>query len=319
MMKSTRNKVWLETQAYSDTITVDSIKELQKAERNTKKPLTFVAWSQIDDEVLSEELNKSFNTTIISATERVDLLFPECGAFDNMFPNNCIISESLAYELFGSADVKGLSVTYNSKKYSINQVLKNENYLFLHYENGINEQGFREVTIANTKNESPKMLKDQFEEMTGISLRYIDYGFPVFILEVLFIFFIFLVIILSYKKIRKAQYKMPRNINELKRLICNFNTKDFLMVSLIIITGLIICSQFMGVPIDIVPTRMSDKEFWSALIEEEKSSLEFIFIKKKLYPELSYYYGQLIAIASYIGCIFCYPCFINKLRSKIPS
>ncbi len=281
-MKQIENKVWLTRFNSKNVITAEMIRGLQDENSKTDSPIAFVAWNEKkNEEVLVQELSKSSYTTAIAVTERPDILFAGCGTFDRAYPNTCIISEGLACELFGSADVEDLHIIYDNEKYKIQDVMKGNINLFLYYGNSVSAHTYTEITAAGSPDKSQKMIKDQLEERLGINLRYIDYSFPHFVCGIAFLIYLLALCRSMYRHWHKRE---KRSIN-------------VILILILIMAGVVMCTQLPGIPKDIVPTHFSDREFWAKLLEEQKHNLKFIYSKEKFYPEKAWFSGMLLVIS----------------------
>lgn len=112
-------------------IEVDSLETWkQKANNQKLKILGFSGWS-IDGEgiVKCTDLNKSSNAAIIRIYGSPEYVLKEdilAGAMGyKIHENDCIISEALAYDLFGSTNIINEKVIFDGKRYSVTSVIKN--------------------------------------------------------------------------------------------------------------------------------------------------------------------------------------------------
>lgn len=72
------------------------------------------------------DLNRDRLTTVMKVYGNTALLFPHEYPLNPSDTTECLVSESLAKELFGDTAVYGIAITYEGKDYIVRDVIKNE-------------------------------------------------------------------------------------------------------------------------------------------------------------------------------------------------
>lgn len=91
--------------------------------------------------VMNKDLNRERLTTVMKICGNSSLLFPNEYPLNRSDTTECLVSETLAKELFGDTAVYGIAVTYNGKDYIVRDVIKDERS-FLVYESDKDEDIF---------------------------------------------------------------------------------------------------------------------------------------------------------------------------------
>lgn len=302
--KQIQNRVWL-------TVDEDTINEMEVQRmhyENKRDPISFVVWKQMrNSEVFAEDVNRTQNVIAISSSERIDILFPAAKTFDENDKNTCIVSSRLAMELFGSSDVDNMEIIHDGMKYIIIDVIENNDKLLITYMGGTPEETFSEITLLNQNNESQKQIKSRFEEKVGTNFQIYDFSTLIFLYEIIFIVFLLILLICIIRIIKKALKSRVK-----KKMSYEFKLEVSLLV-IGMIVGIFICKDFFGIPLDLVPTYISDKSFWTNLLIEERENIQILFVKEKLYPEMEWYYGSIFISC---GLVLCFLFLMELIRKK---
>lgn len=188
--------------------------------RNDEK-MSGVFWAELENRyVEGMALGKSVETTVIALHGRSDILFPNMPVIDEDCRKSCLISESLAYELFGGTDVKGLEISYQGNVYQVSGIFRRDEKLFL-YEPSLHEQ--IPYNRFSVKEGSPKAINILEQELQ-----------------------------MRYGSGRVLDYTMPRFLFE----VCFLTDIEF--------------------PLDMIPDKWSNFEFWTQRIEEKKEASDFL-------------------------------------------
>ncbi len=287
-MAATGSKIWLASYNSEEIITIEMVHNLQRINMQSKNKIAFVAWmEEKNEEVFQKDLNKTTDAAVISATERIDILFPGCKPFDSMFQKTCAVSDALAYELFGFKNVKNQQIIYKERSYVISDIFDNSNKMFIFYDDQ-SDRIYNEITVLSDFTKSQKVVKDVVEERMGIRLKIIDYRFFGFIYDILFSLLFCSGVFFLIKQIKNMIPTLSSGIKKEDKI----NT--FFMIILILINCFIFV-HLSGIPVDMIPTRFSDKDFWIRLIDEQKENLRFMWMKEKSYLALGWFEGRMTA------------------------
>lgn len=91
--------------------------------------------------VKNKDLNRDRLTTVMKVCGNTALLFPNEYPLNQSDTTECLVSETLAKELFGDTAVYGIAVTYEGKDYIVRDVIKDERS-FLVFESDKEEDTF---------------------------------------------------------------------------------------------------------------------------------------------------------------------------------
>ena len=82
-----------------------------------------------------------------------------------------------------------------------------------------------------------------------------------------------------------------------RRIIRDWHGMDWccLTAVFLVLLGIYVGLHFHGVYPDILPTRMSDEEFWRQLITEQKYNFQYLYRMKKTCPVLAWFFGKDLA------------------------
>lgn len=146
-----------------------------------------VFWTELENRyVESMPLGKNTETSVIALHGRSDILFPNMPVIDEDCKKSCLISESLAYELFGGMDVKGLEISYQGNTYCVTGILNRDEKLFL-YEPSTNDMdSYNRFSMKTEKKKAINTLEKELQMRYG-SGRVLDYTVPKFFFELCFL------------------------------------------------------------------------------------------------------------------------------------
>lgn len=183
--------------------------------------MTGVFWAELENRyVESMSIRKNAETTVIALHGRSDILFPNMPVIDEDCRKSCLISESLAYELFGGTDVKGLEIFYQGKEYRVIGILKRNEKLFLYEPSKNDGVLYNRFSMKSEEKKAINILEQELQ--------------------------------MKYGSGRVLDYTMPKLFFEL----CFLTDMEF--------------------PLDMIPDKWSNFEFWTQRIKEKKESSDFL-------------------------------------------
>lgn len=213
--------------------------------------------------VENRDLFRSADATVLALHGRSDLLFPEAPMLHAGSKTSCLISTVLANELFGTTDVTGLPVTYQEKQYEIAGIIEHKEYLFVYEPEEGEMSSFQRVVTKVKEQESRRVLEETLQMRYG-SGKVLDYTWIKTILDIYlavvpvgFSIF-FLSTIWKYQKDSKS-----------KREKCVWL---FLFVGIGIVAGFLTIRN-ISIPVDMIPDRWSDFEFWADYADYQRENL----------------------------------------------
>lgn len=236
-----------------------------------------VLWTELGDrQVQSEALQKSAEADVIAMHGRSDILFPNMPVIDASCRQSCLVSEPLAYELFGGTDVKGLEVTYQGNVYQVLGILERQEKLFLYEPSEKDCVVYNRFSMKRTEQKAINALEQELTVKYG-SGRVLDYE-----LQELFFHLCFLIIplsagVLALKRIFKC-WREDRK--QWKKMIVPGIVLVILMIAAVEVM------KHMEYPLDMIPDKWSNFEFWTQRAREKKEAWEFLVRVQKTYIDV---------------------------------
>lgn len=116
--------------------TAEEIESIQEASKKEEGIPQVALWKETEKaEVFCEDLERTDTAVCIALWGDVEQVFPGCLSAGNGLikedDKGCMVSEALAYRLFGSGDVLGKELTYEGSSYVIRGILDLEDPVFL--------------------------------------------------------------------------------------------------------------------------------------------------------------------------------------------
>ena len=214
---------------------------------------------------------------------RTDLIFPDCEAMDIENKTGCLISKGLAFRLFGGTDVVGNILEYNSREYEVIDIIDSDIPLFV-YELWEEDSSIvlDRATVLCIQN-SPKQTKAAYDKVAGmwslVDYQMIFYGIKIVYFIVPWILGVGL--LLSIRRYKKAARKPV--VNRKNRLLDHGikyylkKNKEWLiweMILLLILFCMILFTVIqIKVPLDMIPDKWSNFEFWSEFYKNKQEAM----------------------------------------------
>lgn len=229
-------------------------------------------WSEfIGMSVENRELFRKVDTTVWALHGRSDLLFPQTPMINVQSQTNCLLSTSLAYELFGTTDVAGLSVIYQEKEYEIAGVIEHKENLFVYEPKEGETATFQRVVTKVKEDESMRVLEETLQMKFG-SGKVLDYTWLKMILD---LYLLMIPVLLSIFLLRTIWTYQKESKNKSEKCIWMI-----LFGIMGVIIGFLIL-QNIHVPLDMIPERWSDFEFWADCVDYQRENLERLIQMRK--------------------------------------
>lgn len=233
--------------------------------------------------------NKTAESTVFALHGRSDYLLKNTWVLDTGSNNSCIISSALAYELFGNGAVKG-SVQYNGNSYEIVDIIQCSDNLFFYEPRAEMGIVYDRFTQKNAEEQALDVVEQTLQMQLGNGAL-LDYTLIRVGLEVVLLI---LPVCLGIKTIRA--------IWEYQKMSRTFKEKAMWSVILFLIAAVIGIGIVKNIhfPMDLIPGRWSDFEFWADKFEDKKQALLFLVKTSKTVFDLQ--------ILRRIGGVILYNC-----------
>lgn len=223
-----------------------------------------ILWSEFTGRTVeNRDLFRSADATVLALHGRSDLLFPEAPMLHADSKTSCLISVALANELFGTTDVTGLPVIYQEKQYEIAGIIEHKEPLFVYEPEEGEMSSFQRVVTKAKEQESRRGLEETLQMRYG-SGKVLDYTWMKTVLDIylsvipLGFSIFFLSTIWKYQKDSKS-----------KREKCVWL---FLFVGIGVVVGFLTIRN-ISIPVDMIPDRWSDFEFWADYADYQRENL----------------------------------------------
>lgn len=302
---------------------------IQMQNQRLKEPLRFVNWRQDSGgQVVYEELNRAETTEIMCVYGRTDLLFPSCNILDVGSLTSCLISEELAFKLFGGTDVVGNKVEYQDYEYEIVDVIDSNIPLFV-YELRKNDTTtvLNRATVSCIQN-SPEKTKSEYDKMAGM-WELVDYHMLFYIVRAAYFFVPWILgigCLISVRKYKKAAHKIVKK-KKGERKFCSsiqcywkYNKAWMIwdIVFGIFMLGMIIFTLIqIEIPQDMIPDQWSDFEFWVQYYESKRKNILVLVTIKKGIVDFFYMVHLYKSAIMLVLCVIEVSIFTHLVRKYI--
>ncbi|WP_294360278.1 hypothetical protein [uncultured Clostridium sp.] len=242
---------------------------------------------------------RNVKISVIEVVGKTDILFDNINSLDENDLFGCAIDKKSAYDLFGSYNVIGKQINYNSDKYIIRSTFESpKNTLIINMKSN-SLTTLNTVTVVRDHGTTDKNIKDLLLTKYGIAGELIDYNFisDLFKISLLFImiflcFYIFKLhktivenIKLKYKNISFINILDYKNFTK-KDLFIYIFSKIILFVSIFII--FIFIKNHFSLLGDYIPNKWSNFEFWRDLFEQKIDAVNMLIKIQKTNYDIIY-------------------------------
>lgn len=236
-------------------ITGEEAEILQNYCKTGTDPIELVAWNDRGNEqICSTDLEKYASAQVIGICGNSEYLFPENAALWYEEKNACLVSEDIAFEIFGTIDIIGLNLMIGDEIYKIAGVMEKEKNTVVMEENS-KLAYYNCITILKENNVSSKQMLETIQLLYRIE-KNIDYEYMFFEMGLEIKLVVGLIFIIIYNTILT---EVRCNIHENKRTLVI--VKVFGVAIFFVWIWLI--RENMDIPIDMIPDKWSDFSFWS--------------------------------------------------------
>lgn len=325
---------YLDGKSYS----IEQIENMKENDEALENYLPFTACGTSEELTFTNaDLGKSLTCEMIYIYGNSSQL---CNATGELMADDltgCVISSAAAWELFGETNVIGGEVLYNDKLYYVRGVYENESPVVImqakaafdtdkqntdkpedtdNQDNipvpGIEETGpsFDKIIIKTSNDGRTRSEYVQaFENRWGLGGNKTD----CLIYQRLTTFFMMLIpsLIFLYVMFKGLYFII---INRYKPFWIVGGVLGF---AVMFTAFFIICQTSPSIPVDLIPNRWSDFDFWGDMIETFKNSIQHILFMNKADIELSYF-KPLVGIAGYTliaVILFCVANVLFRIRN----
>ena len=283
------------------------IYKMQKEEKDKGNSLVFTGWHEKEKQtVLNSNFNRRVESNIIFICGQSSLVAEGPILFEDDI-KGCLIDEETAYKLFGSNDVIGNTIIYDSGEFIIRGIHRAmEDTIIMQAESDSKDkiQGLL-IDISNDGIKNIKLISERYgvKEYGVNSTVYYNLGkmctsmLPLIIL-----------LIIVWSALKKAIEIKDRPV---------LFIFSIMMIIVWIIAFFCITRYKISIPVDILPNKWSDFDYWSKFFQECMDKIKYVIYMKK--------YMLDIYVISYLNKIFLCTIiaiilfFVNKRNIEINS
>ena len=283
------------------------IYKMQKEEKDKGNSLVFTGWHEKEKQtVLNSNFNRRVESNIIFICGQSSLVAEGPILFEDDI-KGCLIDEETAYKLFGSNDVIGNTIIYDSREFIIRGIHRAmEDTIIMKAESDSKDkiQGLL-IDISNDGIENIKLISERYgvKEYGVNSTVYYNLGKMCTSLLPLII-----LLIIVCSDLKKAIEIKDRPV---------LFIFSIMMIIVWIIAFFCITRYKISIPVDILPNKWSDFDYWSKFFQECMDKIKYVIYMKK--------YMLDIYVISYLNKIFLCTIiaiilfFVNKRNIEINS
>lgn len=288
-----------------ETTNANKISELKK----NKKDLSIIGWREDDfQEINNPDLNRKVDKVkVLSVKGNLSLLLRSANLLENDY-KGCLVDEDTAYKLFGgTSNIIGRKLEYKGQEFIIRGIhndvdsnlivnIKNDQQVIL---NGItlNAEKFTSTKLENFKSQNGINAVIINKAVYYNLARYITLLFPLII-----------TIIIMFKILKKAYVERRKPVK----------LSIYLIVSACILLFFIKITNFKTeIPLDMIPNKWSDFEFWNKLWKDSIEKYNYVIYMKKYGFDIYNIKNLFYSIFYSIICVFLF--FINRKYIKTKS
>lgn len=283
------------------------IYKMQKEEKDKGNSLVFTGWHEKEKQtVLNSNFNRRVESNIIFICGQSSLVAEGPILFEDDI-KGCLIDEETAYKLFGSNDVIGNTIIYDSGEFIIRGIHRAmEDTIIMKAESDSKDkiQGLL-MDISNDGIKNIKLISERYgvKEYGVNSTVYYNLGKMCTSLLPLII-----LLIIVWSDLKKAIEIKDRPV---------LFIFSIMMIIVWIIAFFCITRYKISIPVDILPNKWSDFDYWSKFFQECMDKIKYVIYMKK--------YMLDIYVISYLNKIFLCTIiaiilfFVNKRNIEINS
>lgn len=247
---------------------VSSVTEISKI----REDISVVGWAESQlQTVVNPDLSRSVNNLkILFVKGRTSLLIESSLLFEDD-KEGCLIDEDTAYKLFGSNHVVGKQISYGNRNLTIRGIHKETNAnVIMQFVDG-NEEQLDGITIDTTNLNRSEI--DEIKMQAGLKEQPISGGIYYNIANLMVLIMPFIMIILLLKDIIVDAIKIRK-----RPVLLSIY---FVVAIITLILFIKITKINFNIPLDLIPNKWSDFDFWGRLWKEYVDKFEYVLYMKK--------------------------------------
>lgn len=251
---------------------------LQKQNSEREQPYAFTLWGEQKNQKLSGLYGRvTQDASVLFICGSSALLFPQDPVLMEEDQEHCLLSEDLAYELFGSTQVVGQSIRYQEREYRISGLLGQAEDTVVIQGEQQEDSVFFAVALKVPKGQTRTLAAEEFQQFAGVMDRELD-------LDAVASFGRLLVGILPVVLLAVLWYEWGYGVKKLwhtpvKCLVWSGGAMILLLV------GFLLINLKTGLTFPFIPSQWSDFSYWSEAFETCEKWMEDLIAMEKRAPE----------------------------------
>lgn len=254
-------------------------------------PVRALWWTPVGKgEIESGQLRRKVQVPVLALCGSSALLFPAAAVLEYKDTGRCLLGRETAARLFGDDRAEGLRVSFAGREYEVAGVLQDVRELFV-YELAAEEKlPLQRLTVECDDHAGKAMARNQAEGLCGPE-SLLDFDLLYFLgqLVSLIVPGCFLWVVLA--AVRRSE--MNRSV----RLALFWG---------LLLLFLALSMRWLKVPVDFIPVRWSDFEFWRTLFHEKQNCLRRFFTTALAPPDMLWIVPLLRAALLEAGAAVCF-------------
>lgn len=293
----------------SNYLTGKEASNLQYQNDERERPFAFTLWgTEKKQKVSILDYDKKADAQVYLICGSSDLLFPRDAVLDEEDQQSCLLSEDLAYQLFGSKDVVGLNIAYQGQEYRIKGILKEAKKTLVIQADQRTEAIMDAAALAVPKDRLSSLEAADFKQLYGdadmeLNLNAVT-GWGRFFVNLLPLCMIG---VLMWRAVKKtvAWRQTPVKCFALA------------VASVLLITCCLLLNDWKtGLSFPFAPSQWSDFSYWGETMKGLQEQLRVFIIIEKRTPEMMIVENVLTTVKYMVLGIFI---FIWRIRKLEPS
>lgn len=256
-------------------------KNMEKSQDTEKIP--FAYWGeQQEEDIQNRDLGRSTRAAVITVCGDSSLVLESSQILDSDISGYCLIGKQTSQELFGSAQAAGQILELDGRSYQVAGILTSADCSVLIQADRQKEVLMDKVSlrIAGTENRQERMRL--FLGQTGIAGKEI----PIHYYRTLGNFMVYILPVLLFAAVLCELIKIIH--------VCKNRPVLWLLLLLLFLAMLAVYVWILdipgGYPVELLPSKWSDFDFWSNLWLQKAQDLEFLIQIEKSQPQLMLFY-----------------------------
>lgn len=254
-------------------------------------PVNALWWTHTGkQEIGSEPLQRQVQVSALALCGSSGLLFPEAAALEYEDTDRCLLGRETAARLFGDDQVEGLRVSFGEREYEVAGVLQDIKELFVYELDAGEKQPLQRLTADCDGSGSKAAVRNQVEglyapeALLDFDLLYFLGQLAALIIPVCFLWTV-------WSRVRRSELKKS--------------------VRLVLLWGMPLLFLFLSVnwlkvPVDFIPVKWSDFDFFRGLWQEKQAGLQRFFTTALTPPDLHWIRPLLRAALLETGAAVCF-------------